>query len=234
MSNQISLQSNKLWQLISAPATVAVYKQALSVTWAILRETGKLLWLVFCLVLVAFDWFWNNSIRLGRKTRAWFSRFDRTNDAAAEEMWQEIVSSTQSSFNSLVTKARNQLGMSGQANLGSMGTASLETESAIVPSTSAEIAPISAVPQMKRYEAAGEDEPVVLSGGFMSNHQDNMTEKLSNRSSELNNNNETVETNAEPETVPVKPVSPSQKDKVGEDEEVEHSPLKDADLAAGS
>lgn len=224
MSNQVSLQANQLWRLLSAPTTAEIYKQAISLTWTILKETGKLLWLVFCMALVGFDWFWNNSIRLGRQARAWFIRFDRPNDIASEEMWQEIVSATQSSFGSLVTKARKQLGLYSEPDMASAG--------AIVPAASAEIAPISAVSPMMRYEAVGEDEPVVLSGGFMTNSQGSAGENPS-VSSETNSSN-TIETSAEPETVAVKAVSPKQKEKVGEDEEVEHSPLKDPLPASNS
>lgn len=225
MSNQISLQANKLWQLISASTTAAIYQQALSVTWQILQETGKLLWLVFCLVLVGFDWFWNNSVRLGRQTRAWFDRFDRTNDVAAAEMGQEVMSSMKSSFSALLAKARKQLGVSSPS--------SMSTESAIVPSPGGELAPISAIPQMMRYESAGEDEPVILGGGFMTSSQSNM-EESSNSSSSASNSGETIETNAEPETVAVKAVSPKQKEKVGEDEEVEDSPLKEPNPSVNS
>ncbi len=228
MSNQISLQANKLWQLISAPTTAAIYKQALSVTWTILQETGKLAWLVFCLVLVTLDWFWNNSIRLGRQTRAWFDRFDRTNDVVATEMGQEIMSSLKSNFNSLVTTARNQLGVSSQL---SSDTGS-DAGSAIVPAASAEIAPISTVSPMKRYEAASEDEPVVLSSGFMADTQGSAAENPSN--SNEANSSETIETNAEPETVAVRAVSPKQKERVGEDEEVEQSALKEPNPSVNS
>lgn len=228
MSNQISLQANKLWGLVSAPTTAAIYKQALSVTWTILKETGKLLWLAFCVFLVAFDGFWHNSIRMGRQSRAWINKFDRTNDMAGEEMWEEIVSSTRSSFSSLVTKARKQLGLYSEPDMGSgMSSAS----SAIVPSASAEIAPISAVSPMKRYEAASEDEPVVLSGGFMANGQGNSVDEPLTSSEGPTG---TIETNAEPETVAVQAVSPKQKEKVGEDEEVEHSPLKDVNPSVNS
>lgn len=217
MNNQASLQANQLWRLLSAPTTAAIYQQALALTWTILKETGKLIWLVFCMALVGFDWFWHSSIRLGRQARAWFNRFDRTNDVTAEELWQEIVSATQASFDSLVTKAKKQLGLYSEPEMAAAG--------AIVPSVGAEITPISTVSPMKRYEAAGEDEAVVLSGGFMTSGQDSTNEKPST-SSEADSSN-TIETNAEPETVAVKAVSPKQKERVGEDEEVEHSPLKE-------
>lgn len=228
MSNQISLQANKLWGILSSPTTAAIYKQALSVTWTILKETGKLLWLGFCVFLVAFDSFWNNSVRMGRQSRAWMDKYDRTNDMAGEEMWEEIVASTRSSFSSLVTKARKQLGLYSEPDMAfEMSSAS----SAIVPSASAEIAPISAVSPMKRYEAAGEDEPVVLSGGFMANGQGSSVDEPSISSEGPTG---TIETNAEPETVSVQAVSPKQKDKVGEDEEVHHSPLKESTPPANS
>ncbi|BAU41667.1 hypothetical protein [Leptolyngbya sp. O-77] len=71
MSKQLSDQANKLWTLITEPSTAKTYREALDVSWKILRETGNFLWLVLCLALVGIDWFLENSIAAGRKTRAW-------------------------------------------------------------------------------------------------------------------------------------------------------------------
>ncbi|NJL67370.1 MAG: hypothetical protein HC894_12415 [Microcoleus sp. SM1_3_4] len=54
MSNQISTQANKFWQLVSAPNTRSTYQQAIAITGQILREAALLIWLTLCFVLVFF------------------------------------------------------------------------------------------------------------------------------------------------------------------------------------
>ena len=112
MSSQISSQANKLWQVITAPNTAEIYRQALAVTGKILKEASVLVWLVFCLVLVAFDWFWGRSIGLGQKARAWVNRFDSNNkNEMASQIGQSLAINSQSSLEYLVRQAREQLGL---------------------------------------------------------------------------------------------------------------------------
>lgn len=112
MSNQISSQATKVWQLVSDSNTVNSYKQALDVTWLILKETGILLWLVICLVLVAFDWFWANSIHLGRQTRNWWENLEhRDTNRLASEAGQTLVSLGKTGLAFTLAQAREQLGL---------------------------------------------------------------------------------------------------------------------------
>lgn len=112
MSNQVSSQADKVWQMVSAPSTANTYKEALTLTWTILRETGILLWLVLCLGLVAFDWFWTNSIQTGRRARAWFDSIEEPSaDRVASEAGRAILAVSKSSLAFTLSQARESLGL---------------------------------------------------------------------------------------------------------------------------
>lgn len=115
MSSPVTVQANKVWQLLTAPTTASAYRQAVDVTWTILRETAQLLWLVLCLVLVAGDWFWKQSIAAGRSTRDWVDNLNAepttTTDPGqkAAQVWQNLVAFSQTTSQSMIVKARQQL-----------------------------------------------------------------------------------------------------------------------------
>ncbi|MDX2215152.1 MAG: hypothetical protein SFY66_17835 [Oculatellaceae cyanobacterium bins.114] len=112
MSNQISSQASKVWNIVSAPTTGDTYKQTGILTWTILRETGILLWLIVCLVLVAFDWFWTNSIWAGQRTRAWVNDLTSTkSDRLPSEAGKAILTVGKTGFASAIAQAREQLGL---------------------------------------------------------------------------------------------------------------------------
>jgi hypothetical protein len=112
MSNQISSQATKLWQTVSAPSTANTYREALTLTWAILRETGTLLWLVLCLGLVAADWFWTNSVDTGRRARLWWNTIDEPNtNRIASEAGRTILEAGKSSVAFTLAQARESLGL---------------------------------------------------------------------------------------------------------------------------
>jgi hypothetical protein len=116
MSSPVTVQANKVWQLLTASSTANTYKQAIDVTWMILKQTAQLLWLVFCLVLVAGDWFWKQSIAAGQKTRTWVDNWGASPASpssdpgeTAAQMWQNFLVSSQSASQSLLARARQQL-----------------------------------------------------------------------------------------------------------------------------
>lgn len=130
MSSPVTEQANKVWQLLTASSTANVYKQAVDVTWTILKETAQLLWLVLCLVLVAGDWFWKQSIAAGKNTRAWVN--EMTSPTAkgstdpgetATQMWQSFLTSSQAASKSLITKARQQLDLPPEPTTPAVSTA---------------------------------------------------------------------------------------------------------------
>jgi hypothetical protein len=114
MTNPLPAQIAKLRQIITAQETLSSYQQVVAVTWTILKETAVLLWLVLCLVLVAADWFWTNSLQTGRKARAWVNSFDleqTDSNQMASQMGQTIVTAGKASLDYAIAQAREQLGL---------------------------------------------------------------------------------------------------------------------------
>lgn len=114
---KIKGQANKVGELIFASETGATYKRTLTLTWDILRETGVLLWLVICLVFVGAEWFWKNSISLGRSSRSWY---EGLKEPSAEEpksataMGQSALTALGTGAETLLYNAKKQLGLDAQ------------------------------------------------------------------------------------------------------------------------
>jgi hypothetical protein len=118
--DRLKSQANTLWQLISNPSTAATYQQTLGTTWAILRETGLLLWLFVCLVFVLGDWFWQTSYATGQKARAWIDDMQTSAQEPAAETssgdmlgktGKSLLSAGRSSLSAALSAAKGQLGM---------------------------------------------------------------------------------------------------------------------------
>lgn len=113
--DKIKDQANKVSQLVFASDTGAAYQKTFSITWEILRETGVLVWLVLCLGFVAGEWFWRNSIALGRNARSWYVSFSEKDKSPEEQSFsatgKAILEAGQSGATYLLTKAREQLGI---------------------------------------------------------------------------------------------------------------------------
>lgn len=115
--DRIKNQADKLWQILSNPSTIETYKQTLALTWTIIRETGQLLWLVVCLVLVLGDWFWKYSYQAGQNARIWFHTIQTRTTAADEssnvlsETSKSLLAAGQASVSSLLNTAKGQLGI---------------------------------------------------------------------------------------------------------------------------
>ena len=118
--DRLKTQASKLWQLISNPATAATYQQTLGTTWAILKETGLLLWLIVCLVLVLGDWFWNASYATGQKTRTWIDEMqtsakEPTTETSSGDLLgktgKSLLSVGQTSLVAALAAAKGQLGI---------------------------------------------------------------------------------------------------------------------------
>ncbi|GAB4135984.1 MAG: hypothetical protein Fur0046_09270 [Cyanobacteria bacterium J069] len=117
MSKQLSDQANKLWTLITEPSTAKTYRESLDVSWKILKETGNFLWLVLCLSLVGIDWFWENSIAAGRKTRDWVNDVTTAEKPSPEQLLtpetgKKLLETGKSTLDTAIAAARKQLGLS--------------------------------------------------------------------------------------------------------------------------
>lgn len=112
MSNQISSQASKLWQTLSAPTTVDTYRNTITLTWQILKETAILIWLVLCLVLVFFDWIGTVAVLTGRNLRSWFASIQETEtDQIASDTGKALIEASKNSISYAISTARTQLGL---------------------------------------------------------------------------------------------------------------------------
>lgn len=113
--DKIKEQANVVSQLVFAGETGEIYKKMFSRTWDILRETGLLIWLVVCLTFVGGEWFYRNSVNLGRSARVWYTNFStKTAEAEAPSMeatGEALLGTLKSGTASLLTLARQQLGL---------------------------------------------------------------------------------------------------------------------------
>jgi hypothetical protein len=114
MSTQIQTQANKLVKTITDPSTASTYKQTLAVTWTILKETGYLLWLVVCLVLVFGEWIWKTGYRTGWNFRGWVNSLNTEKPSADQvlsETGKSLLEVGKSAAASAIAAAKNQLGI---------------------------------------------------------------------------------------------------------------------------
>ncbi|MEO0989085.1 MAG: hypothetical protein AAFY20_26610 [Cyanobacteria bacterium J06639_14] len=138
--DKIKQQSNRVGELIFSADTGATYQKTLTLTWNILRETGVLLWLTICLVFVGAEWFWNFSIDLGLKARAWY---ESTKEPKAEEpksateIGQSVLSALGTGTETLLYQAKQQLGIDADAPAPKAPTPTAKTNSPVATASAA-------------------------------------------------------------------------------------------------
>lgn len=142
MSSQLSSQASKLWSLVSAQTTLDIYKQAITVTWQILKETALLIWLAMCLVLVLFDWIGTNSILAGRGLKQWFANLQQSEtDQLASDTGKALLTVGKTGIASTIALAREQLGLPEKPSLVDAIPAASPAPAPIVPSSSGAVVP---------------------------------------------------------------------------------------------
>lgn len=119
--DKLKAQADKLWQLLANPSTGEVYQKTLALTWSILKETGLLLWLVLCLVLVLGDWFWKYSYQAGQNARIWVNDLQTKTPEVAETSAEpgnvlsttgkSLLAAAQTSVRAALNTAKGQLGI---------------------------------------------------------------------------------------------------------------------------
>jgi hypothetical protein len=112
VSYQLQNQFNVWWQTVVTKETFDTYQKTIQLTWRILQETAKLLWLFLCLGLVLFTWLWETSQQSGQQFKTWINSIP---EPKAEYIWAEtgarLASFSRISATSLVAQAKEQLGL---------------------------------------------------------------------------------------------------------------------------
>jgi predicted PurR-regulated permease PerM len=100
------------WKTVFNQETLGTYQKTIQVTVDILRETGKLVWLVLCFGLVLFQWLTDSSKQLWQQSQSWY---DSIEEPKGEHLWQEmskaISVASRSSISLALGQARGQLGL---------------------------------------------------------------------------------------------------------------------------
>ncbi|MGF1512443.1 MAG: hypothetical protein ACFB5Z_01925 [Elainellaceae cyanobacterium] len=110
MTQRIRQQAQQVWQALSGADTRQAYGTAVAHTWTILRESSLLLWLLACLVLVAFDAGAATAIAAGRTSRTVMGRLGEAKpDAIAANAKQTLLTAGKTGLANTLTQAREQL-----------------------------------------------------------------------------------------------------------------------------
>ena len=112
MTQRIRTQASRFWSTLVGADTLNAYKNALSVTLAILKEGVLLIWLVICLGLVVFDWASAQAIAIGRGARNWYGNLEKNDSSQiAADVKQKLLSASKASVTMTIAQARQQVGL---------------------------------------------------------------------------------------------------------------------------
>jgi hypothetical protein len=112
MSNPLQDQVTIWWNTVTSVETLGAYQKVLQVTWNVLWETAKLLWLFLCLGFVLFDWISDQVTRSSRNARAWWDSLAEPKiEHVGPALGQSLAAVGRSSTTTLVGQAREQLGL---------------------------------------------------------------------------------------------------------------------------
>jgi hypothetical protein len=141
VSYQLQSQVSAWWKIVSSQETFSTYQKTIQITWKILQETVKLLWLFLCLGLVLFTWLWDTTQHSGQQLKAWVNSIP---EPKAEHIWAEartrLIALSRTSTTALIAQAREQLGIATPTSAQAVAPAkppSLETAAPTAPASGA-------------------------------------------------------------------------------------------------
>lgn len=112
MFTEIQVQASKLWKTLSDPKTLETYQQALGLTWTMIQEAARLLWLILCLGIVWLAWGWAASIWAGRNMRTFVAEVSQPNaETVTNQFGKVLLMAGQQTFSLALNTAKNQLGI---------------------------------------------------------------------------------------------------------------------------
>ena len=113
MTTILQTQAAKLWSILTDAATLNAYQQTLSITWIILIETARLLWLVLCVVLVGLAWVLGAGFWAGKSFRTWITTIEQpSTEPMLSQFSKGMLTTSKNGVNLALTNAMKQLGMS--------------------------------------------------------------------------------------------------------------------------
>ena len=93
-------------------STVTALWDAIQVSWNIVKETGKLIWLFICFGLVASDWLWDSSKNLIEKVKDFSTHAnDPKSDTYIVDTGKALFEASKTGAVNAVSQARKQLGL---------------------------------------------------------------------------------------------------------------------------
>ena len=100
LMNLIQYRANALWDNLSSPETIEIYKQALAKTWNLLKETVILIFMLFLLLVVCVFWVWHIGFTSGREFRQWME----SENPQPKELVDKIINKVEEIFEKIFTE----------------------------------------------------------------------------------------------------------------------------------
>lgn len=105
-------QFQTLWALLVSAETLTAYRQVVTVTGRIVKETLVLLWLVLCLGIVALEWVGRSAIAVGQWSRGAIHRAqDLSGDRVVADTGEALKTASVGSLRFALDQAKVQLGL---------------------------------------------------------------------------------------------------------------------------
>ncbi|NEP11761.1 MAG: hypothetical protein F6K14_16430 [Symploca sp. SIO2C1] len=110
--NKIQAQAAKVGKILFNTETWVIYKKAITLSWNLLGELARLIWLIICLGIFVVAWLWTNSIQAAQELQSWYAsieepKTDNVLNAAGKEL---LLAGTTGAALAL-THAKSQLGI---------------------------------------------------------------------------------------------------------------------------
>jgi hypothetical protein len=148
MNNQLLDQVTLWWKTVSDQEAFSNYQKTIQITWNILRETAKLLWLFLCLGLILVVWIGTFSKQSGQQVKAWYEGIA---EPKAENVWSEasqfLTATSKTTAMQAFNQAREQLGLT------PMEVRPMAKVQAAAPIKTESAPPVTPAPEVKAEEA---------------------------------------------------------------------------------
>ncbi len=110
--NKIQAQAAKVGKILFNTETWVIYKKAISLSWNLLRELARLIWLMICLGIFVVAWLWTNSIQAAQEVQSWYASIEEPKaDNVLNAAGKELLLAGTTGASLALTHAKSQLGI---------------------------------------------------------------------------------------------------------------------------